>query len=483
MLILIGLVIEGSIQVRSVHGAPNQWIVKYATSEWMPPFTLQEEGEFSFTVPADSPYSTPYSDKVFNSTANGKVKYDLKTVYPPWADHQCTGKYSIPYTSSVSVRITPVQGNDSTQVVRLDRISGTEPKIAFYTWNCVSDDGETWQPKDEVSLPYVNLCRGGNVIMLPLKDGATFKEVKEDPNTHGGNKCEVTIHGTANQKPIADAGPDQVVMTGNTVILNADGSYDPDGDSITYSWSQTGGPSVSLSNPRSPNPTFVAPEIPDSLPQFTPASLLIKDGLIPVSPQDPITRLIFSLTVNDGGLTSAPSNAGVTVLPPCKKQSESRTDPPVPKIERYDFTAKDLEEADTKTNKFMVDGKISKAITTPELDPKVVHKDGKIICAVVKSTITTKIPNWTNLGKETSNNCAIIKSEWKRVMDIIDSHEKQHRDAIPPLLENAHKEFVGMPTSQFETIRDGLVQKMKDSEKKVHEKAGHDVSVRLFRCE
>ena len=27
----------------------------------------------------------------------------------------------------------------------------------------------------------------------------------------GGSKCEVTIHGTDNQKPITDAGPDQKV--------------------------------------------------------------------------------------------------------------------------------------------------------------------------------------------------------------------------------------------------------------------------------
>jgi hypothetical protein len=40
-----------------------------------------------------------------------------------------------------------------------------------------------------------------------------------------------------------------------------------------------------------------------------------------------------------------------------------------------------------------------------------------------------------------------------------------------------------MPSSEFEKIGDGLVQQMKDSEKKVHEKAGHDVSVKLFRCE
>ena len=70
--------------------------------------------------------------------------------------------------------ITPGQGNDSTQVVDLSRISGTESKNAFYTWKCVID-GKTSQGIGEIDylgLPYLNLCRGDNVIELPLKDGA-----------------------------------------------------------------------------------------------------------------------------------------------------------------------------------------------------------------------------------------------------------------------------------------------------------------------
>ena len=37
--------------------------------------------------------------------------------------------------------------------------------------------------------------------------------------------------------PIANAGPDQQVITGSQVSLNGSGSYDPGGDAITYLWS------------------------------------------------------------------------------------------------------------------------------------------------------------------------------------------------------------------------------------------------------
>ncbi|MEP0848546.1 MAG: hypothetical protein HRF50_17210, partial [Phycisphaerae bacterium] len=60
--------------------------------------------------------------------------------------------------------------------------------------------------------------------------------------------------------PIADAGSDFAVDEGAEVTLNASHGSDPDGTHLTYTWVQTGGPEVRLSDPHSPNPTFSAPE-------------------------------------------------------------------------------------------------------------------------------------------------------------------------------------------------------------------------------
>lgn len=85
-----------------------------------------------------------------------------------------------------------------------------------------------------------------------------------------------------NRAPVANAGPDQDVKTGSTVYLDGTGSYDPDDDSITYSWAFVSKPadSTTLSGADTATPTFVADT----------------DGSYEVE-----------LTVSDGGLSSTDS--------------------------------------------------------------------------------------------------------------------------------------------------------------------------------
>ncbi len=40
-----------------------------------------------------------------------------------------------------------------------------------------------------------------------------------------------------NGTPVADAGTDKTVSADNTIVLDGSGSYDPDGDQITFHWS------------------------------------------------------------------------------------------------------------------------------------------------------------------------------------------------------------------------------------------------------
>jgi len=62
---------------------------------------------------------------------------------------------------------------------------------------------------------------------------------------------------TTNNPPIANAGEDQTVPVNQIVDLDGSLSYDPDGDPIvSWAWTQTDGPSISLANADTATPSF-----------------------------------------------------------------------------------------------------------------------------------------------------------------------------------------------------------------------------------
>lgn len=73
---------------------------------------------------------------------------------------------------------------------------------------------------------------------------------------------EVEVNEEPNEPPIADPGPDQVVAPGTRVQLNALNSYDPEGGSLQYYWSQVRGSRVPLLDPYSAQASFLAPHVP-----------------------------------------------------------------------------------------------------------------------------------------------------------------------------------------------------------------------------
>jgi len=64
-----------------------------------------------------------------------------------------------------------------------------------------------------------------------------------------------------NQPPIANAGVAQTVSVGTKVTLNGSGSYDPDGQSVSYQWkmqSKPTGSAATLAKPRTVSPSFTS---------------------------------------------------------------------------------------------------------------------------------------------------------------------------------------------------------------------------------
>jgi hypothetical protein len=113
---------------------------------------------------------------------------------------------------------------------------------------------------------------------------------------------EVQYTSPPNQAPIANAGADQTVTSGSTVILDGSASYDPDGSLVTYTWTQTSGQTCPLSGSDSAQADFTAPSVTTS------------------------TTLVFQLSVTDDQGLSAQDTCQVTVVPDSDGDGLSDTD-------------------------------------------------------------------------------------------------------------------------------------------------------------
>jgi hypothetical protein len=102
------------------------------------------------------------------------------------------------------------------------------------------------------------------------------------------NRVMVTVESPWNQAPIAEIQDADPVVPGDWVPLDGSGSYDPDQDSLTYSWSQEGGPQVMLEDGDQAMAGFYT----------------VAEG-----------SLEFELVVHDGDAVSTPASVQVEVLP------------------------------------------------------------------------------------------------------------------------------------------------------------------------
>lgn len=97
----------------------------------------------------------------------------------------------------------------------------------------------------------------------------------------GGGDSGTTIPVTpTNTAPVVDAGSDQTVDEATTVQLDGTAT-DADGDTLTITWSQSSGSTVTLSSTSAEDPTFTAPDVAGA------------------------ETLVFQMSVSDGTTTSS----------------------------------------------------------------------------------------------------------------------------------------------------------------------------------
>ena len=158
-------------------------------------------------------------------------------------------------------------------LVTLDASASSDPDgdDLSYTWNLTGPQSSSasLDDDDRVAVSFSPDVEGVYSLTLVVSDGV----VSSDP-------AIVTITARAvdlgNTPPIADAGVDQIVETGDAITLDGSASRDPDGDTITYQWSLVSAPAGSTATLSALGD--IRPSLTTDVPGAYVAQLIVSDG-------------------------------------------------------------------------------------------------------------------------------------------------------------------------------------------------------------
>ncbi len=218
-------------------------------------------------------------------------------------------------SASDSVTITAGPGNTAP-------VANAGPDQSVAAGDTVTLDGSASSDADSNPLSYswilnrpagstASLSDPGAVMptFVADVDGVYSADLVVNDGTENSPADSVVITANVgNTAPVANAGPDQSVATGDTVTLDSSASSDADSDPLTYSWSITSKPAgsaASLSDPGAAMPTFTADAAGDYV-----AQLIVNDGMID-SPAD--TVVIHTANGNSAPIANAGPDQSVAI--------------------------------------------------------------------------------------------------------------------------------------------------------------------------
>ena len=190
--------------------------------------------------------------------------------------------------------------------------SDVDGDALLFTWSFVqvpSGSTATLSDPHAVSPSFIVDKPGTYVVQLIVNDGI-------------GNSIPamVTIT-TMNSRPVANAGPDQLVALGQTVQLDGSKSSDVDGDPLRLQWSMlsqpTGSVPVTLSDPTAVHPTFVA-----TRPGTYVVQLIVHDGTV-----DSLPDTVVITTQNSRPVANAGPDQSVVVGASVHLDGSASSDP------------------------------------------------------------------------------------------------------------------------------------------------------------
>lgn len=179
----------------------------------------------------------------------------------------------------------PDQTVESSETVRLNSSASETPDNAEFTrlWRQLSGTDVTLSNPESVQPTFTAPLVEEGVVQLVFELEMTAGD-RTDTDT-------VVITVTQDMTIYTDAGPDQTVPGGAAVQLDGSQSRIPSGVSAVIRWDRVSGPEISLSDTAVLNPTFIAPEVTETV------------------------VIILELSISDGDAQTRIDTVAVTVAP------------------------------------------------------------------------------------------------------------------------------------------------------------------------
>ncbi|NQT29717.1 MAG: PKD domain-containing protein, partial [Candidatus Saganbacteria bacterium] len=223
---------------------------------------------FGWTIPSEMVGSHKIAVTVTDyQGASDTKEYDVevRAIQPPRAVATATPDKTL---------ANPGQTADIT----LDGSQSTDPdgNIVSYLWQ----EGITTVGAGVT--PTVPFAIGTHAVTLTVTD---------DDGASATDDVVITVN--ENQPPIADAGENQVAGEGETVVLDGNESYDPDGSVVSYSWTVLSA-RITLKDADTATPSFVAPQV--DLETNYEIMLIVGDDIGAISAADTIIVTVQDLS-------------------------------------------------------------------------------------------------------------------------------------------------------------------------------------------